>query len=312
MEVYQLREFGAADVLERADVPTPEPGPGEVRVEVRATSVNPVDAKIRASGDAMGFSAPMVPGYDVAGVVDAVGAGVTEFEVGDEVYYTPDIDAEGSYAEYHVERSEIVAHKPPHLSFEEAAALPLVACTAWEALVQRAHTGIEDTVLVHGVGGVGQQAVQLAAALGARVFAVASPRTTELAESLGADVVVDYTEEEFTEVVPEHTDEGVSVVLDGVGGDTLADSLEVVEPYAHLVDLIGGQGDVSAAAKSMNATISYTMMTRTADTMGGVARLVERGQLDPVVDSVRPLAEVVEAHEDIEAGGLTGKIVLTV
>lgn len=309
MEAYQLSAFGDAAGLERVEVATPSPGPNEVRVAVRATSVNPIDVKIREGGAAMGFAAPLVLGYDVAGVVDEVGAGVTDLEPGDEVFYTTEIDEWGSYAEYHVERAAIVARKPDFLSFEEAASLPLVACTAWEAFVQRASVEVGDTVLVHGVGGVGQQAVQLAAAAGARVLATASPGTTDLASDLGADAVVDYTESDFEDAF---ADEAVDVVLDGVGGDAIERSLDVVAPYATLVDLVGDAGDIGDAAKAVNATVEYELMTRSAATMGGVATLVERGQLVPVVDSVYPLSEVAAAHEALEAGGLRGKVVLTV
>lgn len=312
MESYQLTAFGGPEVLERTEGPTPEPGPNEVRTEVHATSVNPIDVKVRAGGDAMGLSPPLTIGYDVAGVVDSVGEGVERFEPGDEVFYTSELFEQGTYAEYHVERADIVAHKPDHLSFAEAASLPLVACTAWEAFVERAGVGVGDVVLVHGVGGVGQQAVQLADAAGARVLATASPETTDLAQRLGADVVVEYTEEDFTTVVSDETDDGVDVVLDGVGGNAIERSIELLRPYGTVVDLVGDAGDIADAAKSRNATVEYTSMTRSRKTMEGVATLVEHRQLRPVVDSVLPLSEVRRAHERIEEGGLAGKLVLTV
>jgi len=311
MKAYQLTEFGGPDVLTETEVPTPEPGPGEVRVEVHATSVNPVDVKAREQGADWGLPAPLILGYDVSGVVDAVGPGVDRFEPGDEVFYTPELFEGGSYAEYHVERADIVAPRPAHLSHAEAASIPLVACTAWESFVQRTDVGPADTVLIHGVGGVGQQAVQLASAAGARVFAVASPETTDIARELGADVVVDYTDEDFVDVLSDDPDD-VDVVLDGVGGDAIERSFEVMDTYGHVVDLVGDAGDVGDAAKGANATIAYTSMTRSADTMGGVATMVERRQLEPVVDSVLPLSDVADAHRRITEGGLTGKLVLEV
>jgi NADPH2:quinone reductase len=312
MRAYQLTAFGGPDVLELADVNRPEVGPTEVGVEVRATSVNPVDVAVRERGDAWGLDAPLVVGYDVSGVVDTVGEAVERFEPGDEVFYTAELTRWGTYAEYHVERAANVAQKPDRLDHTEAASLPLVACTAWEALVERADVGPGDTVLVHGVGGVGQQAVQLAAGAGARVLARASPETTGLAADLGADLVVDYTDNEpFEEVVAAETD-GVDVVLDGVGGSTVARSLAVLTAYGTVVDLVGESGDVAGAAKERNATVEYTSMTRSRATMGGVATLVERGLLDPVVDSVYPFEEAVAAQRRLVEGGLAGKLVVEV
>lgn len=311
MQAYQLQAFGGPSVLKRTEIPTPEPGPNDVRVAVYATSINPVDIKARQNGDAWGLEAPLTIGYDIAGVVDAVGEAVDRFEEGDEVFYTPELFEGGSYAEYHVERAEIVAHKPDHLSFTEAASLPLVACTAWESLVQRADIAPGDTVLVHGVGGVGQQAVQLAAACGARVLATASPQTTELATELGADAVVDYTgDDSFESVVGAETDKGVDIVLDSAGGDAIERSLDVLEPYGTVVDLIGDAGDIGDAAKGKNATIEYTSMTRSHETMSSVARLVSWQQLEPVVDSVYPFEELVAAQERLAAGGVAGKVVV--
>lgn len=313
MEAYQLTAFGGPSVLEHTELPIPDPGPNEVRVQVHATSINPVDVKARENGADWGLDTPLVIGYDVSGVVDAVGAEVDRFTPGDEVFYTPELFAGGSYAEYHVERADIVAHKPDHLSHTEAAGMPLVACTAWESLVQRADVGPGETVLIHGVGGVGQQAVQLATAAGARVLATASPQTTDLATDLGADVVIDYTSgDSFESIVHAETAEGVDIVLDSVGGDTLQRSLNVVTPYGTLVDLIGDAGDIGDAAKGKNATVEYTSMTRSHETMAGVATLVSRGQLKPVVDSVFSFTDLVAAQERLEQGGLAGKVVVEV
>lgn len=313
MRAYQLTGFGGPEVLERTELPDPEPGPTEVRVRVRATSINPIDVKVREGGDAMGLEPPLVIGYDVSGVVDAVGEAVTRFEPGDEVFYTAELFDEGSYAEYHVERADIVAAKPDHLSHAEAASMPLVACTAWESLVERAGVGPGDTVLVHGVGGVGQQAVQLAATAGARVLATASPETTDVADRLGADTVVDYTgDEQFESVVRSATTDGVDVVLDTVGDDCIERSLDVLTPYGTLVDLIGDAGDVGDEAKGKNATVEYTSMTRSRETMEGVATLAARRQLEPVVDSVLPFEELPKAQERLESGGLEGKVVVEV
>lgn len=310
MRAYVLPAFGAADAFEARDLPMPEPGPNEVRVRVRATSVNPLDARVRAEGEGL-VEPPAVLGYDVSGVVDAVGAGVERFDPGDEVFYTPELFEQGSYAEYHVERADIVAHKPPSLSHEEAASLPVVACTAWEALVDRAGVRLGETVLVHGGGGVGSQAVQIAAAAGARVVCTTGPASVDLVEALGADRAIDYRETDFVEALADDPD-GMDVVFSTVGGDALERSVEVMNETGRIVDVVGEAGDVGGPAKLKNVAVDFMALTRRAETLDSVARLVERGELEPVVDSVHPLSEVGEAHRKLEAGGLQGKLVLTV
>jgi NADPH2:quinone reductase len=310
MRAYVLPAFGAADAFEARDLPMPEPGPNEVRVRVRATSVNPLDARVRAEGEGL-VEPPAVLGYDVSGVVDAVGAGVERFDPGDEVFYTPELFEQGSYAEYHVERADIVAHKPPSLSHEEAASLPVVACTAWEALVDRAGVRLGETVLVHGGGGVGSQAVQIAAAAGARVVCTTGPASVDLVEALGADRAIDYRETDFVEALADDPD-GMDVVFSTVGGDALERSVEVMNETGRIVDVVGEAGDVGGPAKLKNVAVDFMALTRRAETLASVARLVERGELEPVVDSVHPLSEVGAAHEKLEAGGLQGKLVLTV
>lgn len=310
MRAYVLPAFGAADAFEARDLPMPEPGPNEVRVRVHATSVNPLDARVRAEGEGL-VELPAVLGYDVSGVVDAVGAGVERFDPGDEVFYTPELFEQGSYAEYHVERADIVAHKPPSLSHEEAASLPVVACTAWEALVDRAGVRLGETVLVHGGGGVGSQAVQIAAAAGARVVCTTGPASVDLVEELGADRAIDYRETDFVEALGDDPD-GMDVVFSTVGGDALERSVEVMNETGRIVDVVGEAGDVGGPAKLKNVAVDFMALTRRAETLASVARLVERGELEPVVDSVHPLSEVGEAHRKLEAGGLRGKLVLTV
>src|SRR6056297_2779330 len=202
MEAMVITDFGGTDVFERREVETPTPGASELLVRVHASSVNPVDTKIRQAGSWAGISPPTVIGYDVSGVVEAVGDEVTDFAEGDEVFYTPEIfGEEGSYAEYHTADESIVARKPETLSHEEAAALPLAAATAWEAIVERGDVDAGETVLVQGAGGVGAHAVQIAAASGGQVVATASPETVEQTEDLGAARAINYESEDFTEVL---------------------------------------------------------------------------------------------------------------
>ena len=314
MRAMVITDFGGTDVFEEREVDTPDPGPTEVRVAVRATSVNPVDYKIRQAGEWANVSPPEIIGYDVSGVVDAVGEAVTDFAVGDAVFYTPEIfTGEGSYAEYHVADESIVAHKPPSLSHAEAAALPLAGGTAWDAVVERGDVGPGDAVLIHGTGGVGSVAAQLALAAGARVVTVSSPQTAPIMADLGVEKALDYTDSDVVDAVRDHfdADEPIDVVVDTVGGTALADSMAVLRPHGTAVTIQNPQGDVGAHY-SKNPTLEFLFLERERYKLDGLRRLVEQGALEPVVDSVRSVRDVAAAHADVENGGLAGKVVLDV
>ncbi|WP_458189386.1 zinc-binding dehydrogenase [Haladaptatus sp. NG-WS-4] len=312
MDAMIITDFGGTDVFERRDVEKPSPGPTDVLVRVHASSVNPVDYKIRQAGSWAGISPPTVIGYDVSGVVEAVGESVTDFDVGDEVFYTPEIFGErGSYAEYHVADESIVARKPRTLSHTEAAALPLAGGTAWEGIVTRGEASVGETVLVHGAGGVGAHAVQIAAAAGAQVVATTSPETVEQTEALGATRAIDYESESFTDVVESEFDEPVDLVFDTVGGETLVESTAITKPHGRLVTVLEPEGEWGTAYQK-NLTVEMLFLERDRRPLDGLRRLAEQGHLEPVVDSVLPLEEVARAHEMVEEGGLTGKIVLDV
>lgn len=312
MKGMVITDFGGTEVFEQRELDRPEPGPNDVLVEIHATSINPVDTKIRQAGEWANVEPPAVIGYDVSGVVEAVGSEVTDFAVGDEVFYTPYIfEGAGSYAEYHVAPASIVAHKPRSLSHTEAAALPLAGATAWDAIVTNADVTAGETVLIHGTGGVGSHALQIAVASGARVITVSSPETTALAEELGADRAIDYEAESFLEVLESEYDEPVDVVFDTVGGETLAESTAITKPHGRLVTILNPEGDFEQAyLDSMD--LHFLFLERGREKLEALARLVEQGRLEPVVDSVHPLEDVARAHELVEAGGLRGKVVLEV
>src|SRR3712207_5296340 len=203
MRAMVLPRFGGPDLFEPREVERPSPGAGEVLVRVVATAVNPVDAKLRADGTWAGLRAPVILGYDAAGVVEEAGPGVSAFRPGDEVYYTPEIfgNQNGSYAEFNAAPASIVARKPAGLSFEEACAIPLAGGTAWEAVVRRLAVRPGETVLIQGAaGGVGTFAVQFAKAAGARVLATASAPNHGTLRDLGADVVIDYRNQDAAAV----------------------------------------------------------------------------------------------------------------
>lgn len=312
MEAMVITDFGGTEVFERREVDPPSPGPTEVLVRVHAASVNPVDCKIRQAGSWAGISPPTIIGYDVSGVVEAIGDEVTDFAVGDEVFYTPEIFGEqGSYAEYHVADESIVARKPDPLSHEGAAALPLAGATAWEAIVNRGDVTAGETVLIHGAGGVGSHAVQIADAAGARVAATTSPVTAEQTEELGATLAIDYKSTNFIDAIELAFDDPVDLVFDTVGGETLVESTEITEPHGRLVTILEPEGEWGNAYQK-NLTVELLFLERDRRPLDGLRRLVEQGDLEPVIDSILPLSDVARAHEMVEEGGLTGKVVLSV
>jgi NADPH:quinone reductase len=307
-----LDQFGGPDVLRLRDVEQPAPGPGEVLVRVHAAAVNPVDTKIRRYGERYGLEPPIIPGYDVSGVVEAVGGGVDDLVEGDAVFYTPPLSARGAYAAYHVAPAALVVVKPEGLAHEEAAAIPLAACTAWQALVDRAGLKAGETALIHGGGGVGHFAVQIAAAAGAEVVVVGNPAMEDDLLDLGADAFVDYEAGRFVDVVRDLTwDLGADVVLDTVGGDTLERSIPALAEHGRMVTIVGDAAGAFGKAYGKNATLHLVMMERDGGMLDRIARLVERGLLRPLIADVLPLEDAAEAHRRIEAGGVHGKLVLT-
>lgn len=309
-----IREFGGPEKFELADVAKPAPTATEVLVRLRAASINPVDYKIRRSGAWARVPMPAILGYDAAGVVEAVGSGVTKLAPGDEVFYSARIfGRQGTYAEYHVEDAGIVEKKPANLSFEEAAALPLAGMTAHDAVIGFFQTKPGDTVLIQaGAGGVGSCAVQLAKAAGARVLATGRSENEALIRSLGADVVIDYRKVKFEDEVNRLTDgRGVDAAYDTVGGDIVSRSIGCVRPYGKLATIVRVDGSINDM-QIRNQTLYFGFMDRTGPKIHAVRTLAERGQLRPLIDSTFPLERVAAAHEKIEAGGTKGKIVLTI
>lgn len=314
MQAMIIKDFGGPEVFEASEWPKPTAEGTEVLVRVHATSINPVDYKIRQAGSWAGVKPPAIIGYDVAGVVEAVGSEVKTLKPGDAVFYSPLIfgGKGGSYAEYHVADEAIMALKPQNLSFVEAASLPLAGCTAWDA-VQFMQLQPGQAVLIHAAaGGVGSLAVQMAKAAGAWVFATCSAANQDLVEALGADVVIDYRTEDFVAAVKRWTGgRGVEAAFDTVGGDTLARSVEVLKPHGRAVSIVNTTGDLNGAY-GKNVVVYFEFMERARHKMEALRALAEAGNLRPVVDAVLPLSQVAEAHRRVEKGGVRGKVVLQV
>ncbi|MBZ9598247.1 MULTISPECIES: NADP-dependent oxidoreductase [Streptomyces] len=306
MRAIVVNEWGGPENLVEREIERPEPGLGEVLVRVHAAGVNPVDWKTRASGALIAWGETPIVGWDVSGTVEAVGPGVTLYAPGDEVYGMPHFPRQaGGYAEYVVAPARHFARKPGSLDHVQAAALPLAALTAWQALVDTAGVTAGQRVLVHAAaGGVGHLAVQIAKARGAYVIGTASAAKHEVLRGLGADELIDYRSVDFAEAVSD-----VDVVLDALGGDTAERSLKVLRTGGHLVSL-PGPDDVPAGAEGVNA--SWVLVDPDLKGLEAIADLADRGLLKPLVETVLPLADAARAHEIGEQGRTTGKIVLTV
>ncbi|MBI3574607.1 MAG: zinc-dependent alcohol dehydrogenase family protein [Gammaproteobacteria bacterium] len=327
-----MTRTGGPDVLEARDVPMPElPTPHHVRVRLRAAGVNPIDTKLRKNGTYYPDRLPTVLGCDGAGVVETVGNAVTRFRAGDEVYFFHGgIGNEpGNYAQYNVVHEDYLARKPKHLSFAEAAAVPLALITAWEALHDRARLQAGEQVLIHAAaGGVGHVAVQLAKHRGARVAAtVSGADKTAFVKSLGADRIIDYKAEDFVPAVLDWTgNRGVDTTFDTVGGDTFCRSFAATKVYGNVVTLLQTACDADAVkhARLRNQSIHYELMltplylglhaARVAQRhiLEEGANLIEQGRLKVHVRRELALAQAAEAHRLLEAGHTTGKIVLRI
>lgn len=309
MKAMSQDTYGGPEVVHEIETDRPEPGPSEVLVRVRAAGLNPTDWKHRTFP---GFvdRLPLVLGWDVSGVVEAVGVGVTIHRPGDEVFgMLPYPHGLGSFAEYVVSPARALVRKPAGLSHEEAGAVPLVALTAWQGLVETAGVRPGERVLVHAAaGGVGHVAVQIAKDLGAYVVGTASAPKHELVRGLGADEMVDYRTGDFTAIEP------VDVVLDTVGGDTALRSLDVLRPGGRLVTitLTGLPPELDERAAARSVTVHRHLVEADQLGMRSVAELLERGALRPVIEAAFPLADAPKAHELGDTGHVTGKVVLTV
>ena len=315
MRAVVLTAFGGPERLELQEVEKPAPGPGEILVRVMAAGTNPVDAKIRANGRWAGIEPPVILGYDAAGVVEAVGPGVSDFQPGDEVYYTPEIFGNrwGTYAAYNVVPASIVARKPAGLSFAEAAAIPLAGGTAWEAIVRRLQVRPGETVLIHGAaGGVGSFAVQFAKAAGARVLATASAANLETLRQLGADVAIDYRQQDVVEVALAETGgQGVDAAFEVEGDNLVARVLPAVRPFGRVACILRPQGDLGPLCFK-NVTLYGIFLTRERRRLEEMRPLFERGQVRPLIDRVLPLEDVRQAHQRLDTAHGRGKIVLRV
>ena len=330
MRAFVVEAYGK-DGLRAADVPEPIVGPRDALVRVCAASINPLDKMVR-NGEfkqLLKYRRPFTLGHDVAGVVTRVGADVTDYNVGDEVYSRPRDGRIGTFAEYIAIDQADLALKPKTLTMEEAAAVPLVALAAWQTLVEVAQVKPGQRVLVHaGAGGLGATVVQVAKHLGAFVATTVRTSDVEKVRGLGADEVLDYTKDKFAERLS-----GYDLVLDSLGGDNLAKSLTVLKPGGLAISVVGppdpafaaqlGQPllkpvmwflsrKVRAQAKALGVRYSFFFMRASGAALKSLASLYDAGILRPTVDRTFPFDETLEAMAYVEAGRAKGKVVIKV
>jgi NADPH:quinone reductase-like Zn-dependent oxidoreductase len=306
MKAVVAHEYGAPEGLKYEDAPRPEPKENELLVRVIACGVNPADPLVISGRLAKEFGThlPLIPGYDVAGVVEATGAKVTKFKKGDAVYGYALFG--GGWAEYAVLAENEAALKPKSVTFIEAAAVPMGALTAWQGLVDAAKLSAGQTVVIHGgSGGVGSFAIQIAKAKGAKVIATASTANQDLLKQLGADVTIDYTKTQFEDVAKD-----VDVVFDTVGRDTLARSYPIVKKGG-IVTTIVARPDPAQLEKF---GIRGTSISSHPDgnELAEITKLIEAGKIKPVVGQVMPLTDAIKASQQAETHHTRGKIVLKI
>jgi alcohol dehydrogenase len=332
MKAFILDRYGSNDGVRAGEMPDPEMHDDDVFVQIYAASVNPVDLKIRDGKLklVLPYRLPFALGNDLAGVVVRVGSGVRRFKPGDEVYARPDKDRMGAFAEFISIREDAVANKPKQLTMEEAASIPLVGLTAWQALIERANLQRGHKVLIHaGSGGVGTFAIQLAKHVGAIVATTTSTVNLEWVKRLGADIVIDYKRDDFEKILRDY-----DAVLDTLGGETLEKSLRVLRPGGKLISISGPPDPdfakeigatwivglamrllsyrIRRSAKRHHVSYSFLFMRPSGDQLREIGSLIDSGAIRPVVDRVFPFESTKEALAYVEKGRAKGKVIVKV
>ena len=306
MKAIVIHEYGGPEVLKYEDIRRPEPKDDQLLIRVIAAGVNPVDGMIRSGMFKGNRTFPIILGGDVAGVVEKVGSKVTKFKAGDPVFAYVSLDDSGGYAQYALVTKREVAPKPKSLTYVEAAAVPIVAMTAWQALVDTAKLNAGQTVLIHGgSGGVGSFAIQIAKARGAKVIATASTRNQDFLKQLGADVAIDYTKQKFEDVAKD-----VDVVLDSIGGDTLARSYDVVKKGGIIVSLVARPKESELEKHSIRGAALNAEPN--SEELAEIGKLIDDKKIKVIVSQTFPLSEATKAQEQVATGHTRGKIVLRI
>lgn len=306
MKAVIVHEYGGPEVLKYEDAPRPEPKENEILVRVIAAGVNPVEVRIRSGhySKYFGPKPPFIPGSDIAGVIEESKS--DKYKRGDAVYGYLDLDRGGGYAEYTIAKDREISAKPKSLSFAEASGVPIVALTAWQALIDAAKLSAGQSVLIHGgSGGVGSFAIQIAKAKGAKVYATASTPNQDLLKQLGADVAIDYTKQKFEDIAKD-----VDVVLDSVGKDTLQRSYGVVKKGGFLVSLVARPD--AAELEKHGIRGSPLSVAPNSEELAEITKLIDEKKIKVIVSQTFSLADAAKAQEQAATGHTRGKIVLKV
>jgi NADPH:quinone reductase-like Zn-dependent oxidoreductase len=332
MKAFIIEKYKSKDGGRIGQIPIPEPEPDEVLIEVHAAGINLLDSKIR-DGEfklILPYKTPFVLGHDVAGIVTKVGTDVRQFKAGDEVYARPADHHIGTFSEFIAVREADLALKPKNLTMEEAASIPLVGLTAWQALIEKGNLKKGQKVFIQaGSGGVGTFAIQLAKYLGATVATTTSAANIELVKSLDADVVVDYKKDDFEKVL-----QGYDLVLNSQDSKTLEKSLRILKPGGKLISISGPPDPVFAEeigapwfvklimrllssgvrkkAKRLNVTFSFLFMKANGDQLKAITSLINSGTIKPIVDKVFAFESIKEAMAYVESGRAKGKVVIKI
>ncbi|MCU4761510.1 NADP-dependent oxidoreductase [Bacillus sp. Gnz1/3] len=331
MKAMIIDKYGKVP-MRMAEVPTPEINEYEVLAEIHAASINPIDFKIRDGKVKMllKYEMPLILGNDFSGVITKVGSKVTRFKVGDEIYARPRKNKIGTFAEYIAIHEDDIALKPKNLSFEEAASIPLVGLTSYQALHDIMQLQKDQKILIHaGSGGVGTFAIQLAKIMGATVTTTASEAGSDLVKSLGADQIINYKTEKFEEILKDY-----DAVFDTIGGTTLEKSFNIIKSGGNIVSVSGmpnarfgkefGSGffktllfslaskKLTALEKKHNAQYSFLFMKPSGDQLRIIANYIEAGKIKPVIDRVFSFEDAQKAMEYSEAGRAKGKIIVKI
>ena len=308
MKAVRIHSYGNNDVLEIEDIPIPDYADDDVLIQIHATSINPIDWKIREGyfKGMINHTLPLTLGWDVSGVVAKIGSNVKKFKIGDEVYTKPAIDRNGSYAEYIAVKENIVDFKPKSITHLEAASIPLAGQTAWTSLINTAEIQPGQKVLIHAAsGGVGSLAVQIARGKGCHVIGTTSEKNIGFVLNLGAHEAIDYRNQNFSELLKD-----VDVVLDTIGGTTLDDSWKVLKPGGILVSIVGQPDPETAALYKVRSSAVFSQPD--VPILEHLRNLIDTGNLKPVVGTVFTLNEIKQALELSQSGRAKGKIVISI
>lgn len=308
MKAIVIEQYGGKEELVEREVPAPEINDNQVLVELYATSINPIDWKVRAGylKDMLSLTFPVILGWDAAGIVRDIGDKVTDFQVGDEVFARPDL-ANGTYAEYVAIDDHLLAKKPDSISFQEAAAVPLAGLTAWQCLVDFSGIQSGDKVLIQaGAGGVGSLGIQIAKSFGAYVISTASGKNEAFLKELGVDEFINYEQTDFADVVQD-----ADIVLDTLGGGILEKSYDVLKAGGHLVSIAGEPDQKRAEANQLKA--GFLWLEPNGKQLAELGKLMEKGQMQPTISHTFPLSQesLREAHRLSETHHTKGKIIIT-